>query len=167
RLHIDAGRRGKFRDDIKHALLGRLGSGKNLVEPQATRGIDLHQVGERAAGIDAEISRPAHRRVQARPASDWERVPQVASVPPSTRMSMPVMKEAPFDTKNSTALAWSCGSPSRPRGISSKLRAPAASIAPTEAPVLVGDTELTRILCGASSTASARVKLRMPPLAVV
>src|SRR6476646_10290179 len=124
--------------------------------------VELHEVGEGAAGIDAEIAHQADFAL----VSACERVPQVASGPPSTRRSMPVMKPAASDTRNSTALAWSCGSPRRPSGISPKSRAPADSIAPTDAPVFVGDTELTRILCGARSIASARVKLRMPPLAV-
>ena len=72
---------------------------KSFLETHASGAVDLHQIGEGSAGVDPEGSEqrlsPGIRRfARSRCGWTWERVPQVASVPPSTRRSMPVMKDA-------------------------------------------------------------------------
>ena len=91
------------RERIQDALFGRLRCRERLVEAQASLAVDLDQVGEGAAGVDAEDAALGHQALAV--GSVCERVPQVASVPPSTRRSMPVMNEASSETRNSTALA--------------------------------------------------------------
>ncbi len=103
RPDIDASRLCERRQRIQDALFRRLRCRERLVEAQAPLVVDLDQVGEGAAGVDAEDAALGHQALAV--GSVCDRVPQVASVPPSTRRSMPVMKEASSETRNSTALA--------------------------------------------------------------
>src|SRR3954452_12517587 len=104
---------GKRGERIENALFGRLRGREGLFKTQPAGAVDLHQVSEGAAGVDAEVTNRRLLRHQAccplAVGSTCDRVPQVASVPPSTRRSIPVMNDASSDTRNSTALAWSCG----------------------------------------------------------
>src|SRR5215470_9930234 len=89
------------------------------------------------------------------------------NVPPFTWMFCPVMKLAPGPQRKRTAAAMSAGSPRRPTSArTSEWCCGSACPAGRGAAITPGVTVLTRILSGASSCASARVKPTSPALAV-
>src|SRR5215472_9495656 len=88
----------------------------------------------------------------------------MADTPPSTNSMSPTMKSESSETRKSTARAMSIGTPLRPRRLTTG-RVGSNSSLPTGEPILFGTTPLTRMLCGASCTAIARVRLAIPPLA--
>src|ERR1700691_4996426 len=88
----------------------------------------------------------------------------IAETPPSTNRLAPQTKDESSVTRNSTALAASAGSPGR-FAMFGTGREESNSSLPTGEPILFGTMALTRILCGASCAAMARVRLATPPLA--
>ena len=88
----------------------------------------------------------------------------IAETPPSTNRLAPQTNDESSVTRNSTAFAASAGSPGRLAMFGTGRDASNSSL-PTGEPILFGTMALTRILCGASCTAMARVRLATPPLA--